>query len=345
MGTESQHSQLARPLKDSKPGKPGGKEAKTAAGGAAGTGGAGPGAAEDDKGKAVAPEVLPVESPPEVNTDRETFILFGALFEATMIDRKIGDKPISFEFSLGNYGNILESAGQASSSSSSISITSPSPSVVRKARALAIPDVMETLGSTPIKPLSPSSLHVAREPQDAAWTSRSTTPPEKPLVVEGNRFYMYLPLEKQKPCVHVMSFWEERTYRLYNSNILDNMAVLFEEGVARATELNRKSDPEAELHLRTVLQDFCMDARSFIMTTEAKLKAELKSSYLTHLDKKRLTLCKQELESMVGEVQTLSERKKKSGGIKKMLKDAMMLIHRLRFLVEEVLYADRSEKI
>lgn len=33
--------------------------------------------------------------------NHETFLLFGALFEATMIDRKIGDKPISFEFSLG----------------------------------------------------------------------------------------------------------------------------------------------------------------------------------------------------------------------------------------------------
>lgn len=32
---------------------------------------------------------------------KESFLLFGALFEATMIDRKIGDKPISFEFSLG----------------------------------------------------------------------------------------------------------------------------------------------------------------------------------------------------------------------------------------------------
>lgn len=28
-------------------------------------------------------------------------MLFGALFEATMIDRKIGDKPIYFEFSMG----------------------------------------------------------------------------------------------------------------------------------------------------------------------------------------------------------------------------------------------------
>lgn len=35
--------------------------------------------------------------------------------------------------------------------------------------------------------------------------------------------------------------------------------------------------------------------RSFIAAAAAKLKAELKSSYLTQLDKKRLTMCKQEL--------------------------------------------------
>lgn len=38
----------------------------------------------------------------QVNPDNiEEFLLFGALLEATLIDRKIGDKPISFEFSLG----------------------------------------------------------------------------------------------------------------------------------------------------------------------------------------------------------------------------------------------------
>lgn len=35
--------------------------------------------------------------------------------------------------------------------------------------------------------------------------------------------------------------------------------------------------------------------RGFINAAEAKLKAELKSTYLTQLDKKRLTMCKQEL--------------------------------------------------
>lgn len=38
---------------------------------------------------------------------------------------------------------------------------------------------------------------------------------------------MYLPLEKQKPCINVMSHWEDRTYRMYNSNMLDNIARLF----------------------------------------------------------------------------------------------------------------------
>lgn len=42
-----------------------------------------------------------------------------------------------------------------------------------------------------------------------------------------SRYYMYLPLEKQKPCIHVMSQWEDRTYRMYNSNMLDNIARLF----------------------------------------------------------------------------------------------------------------------
>ena len=32
----------------------------------------------------------------------EEFFLFGSFLEATMIDRKIGDKPISFEVTIGN---------------------------------------------------------------------------------------------------------------------------------------------------------------------------------------------------------------------------------------------------
>ncbi|XP_038157296.1 fer-1-like protein 6 isoform X2 [Cyprinodon tularosa] len=320
-GSESKLSRMIKPVKDIKAGKAGVKDAKSPAGGAGG----GTGAADDDKGKAA--EVLPVD-PPSLpkEDDCETFLLFGALLEATMIDRKIGDRPISFEFSLGNYGNVLESPPQQSTAS---------PAVTRRRKALDVPDSSEAFGSSMLSssPTSSSSLLLPKEPLDTSLASKSTTPPEKPLIVEGNRHYMYLPLEK-KPCVNVVSYWEDRTYRLHNSNMLENIATLFEEGVSAAAELLKKLDPAAEATLRAVLRNFCLDARSFIAAAEAKLKAGQKSSFLTLLDKKRLTMCKQELESMIGEAESLLGRKR-TGGAKEILQEATKLTQKLRFLVEE----------
>uniref|UniRef100_A0AAQ4Q0Y1 Fer-1 like family member 6 n=1 Tax=Gasterosteus aculeatus aculeatus TaxID=481459 RepID=A0AAQ4Q0Y1_GASAC len=259
-GSESKLSRMVKPLKDAKAGKGGGKDAGAAAGGAA----------DDDKGKAAAAEVLPVESPPALDADNESFVLFGALFEATMIDRKIGDKPISFEFSIGNCGNVLEPPEK----------TAPRPtSPALRRRALDVPPGSSAPSTSPTSPLLP------RESADAPPSSRSTTPPQRPLIVEGNKLSRF------------------------------------------AAELHRKSDPGAEHLLKTVLKEFCMDARY--------LKAEGKSSYLTQLDRKRLTLCKQELESMIGEAQFAVEGKRKTGGVKEMLQHATKLTQRIRFLVEE----------
>lgn len=58
MGSESKLLKIVKPVKDVKLGKAGGKDAKTPAGG-----GAAGGAADADKGQAVAAEVLPVEAP------------------------------------------------------------------------------------------------------------------------------------------------------------------------------------------------------------------------------------------------------------------------------------------
>ncbi|KAL3969404.1 nuclease HARBI1 [Sarotherodon galilaeus] len=261
--------------------------------------------------------------------DNESFLLFGALFEATMIDRKIGDRPISFEFSLGNYGNTLESAPQPT-----ISVTSPA--VPRRmTRVLDVPDASDVFGSFSLStsPNSPTSPLLPRETQDTAMTSKSTTPPEKPIIVEGNRYYMYLPLEKQKPCINVLSHWEDRTYRMHNSNILENIAVLLQDFIPLELQQIEEIFTTSPLWLKRRRRH--RSEKSFIEAAEAKLKAELKSTYLTQLDKKRLTMCKQELESMIGEAQSLVGRKKKAGGVKEMLQDATKLTLKLRFLVEE----------
>uniref|UniRef100_A0A3Q3F5M2 Fer-1 like family member 6 n=1 Tax=Kryptolebias marmoratus TaxID=37003 RepID=A0A3Q3F5M2_KRYMA len=327
-GSESKLSRMSKPVKDAKSVKAGGKDGKTPAGGGGGGGGPG-GAADDDKGKAGAAEVLPVESPPVLTEDDcESFLLFGAVFEATMIDRKIGDRPISFEFSLGNYGNVLESAAQQSA---------VSPAVARRKKVLDVPDSSDLTGSSPPSsyPIGSSTLLLPKEASDSSESTSSTTPPERPQIVEGNRHYSYLPMEKKKPCVNVLGYWEDRSYRLYNSNMLENIAVLFEEGVSSAAELHKKMDPAAEPTLKTALRDFSIDARNFIAAAEAKLKAELKSSYLTQLDKKRLTMCKQELESMITDADSLRDKKRKSGGVKEILQEAIKLTQKLRFLVEE----------
>ncbi|MCI4389544.1 hypothetical protein PGIGA_G00099320 [Pangasianodon gigas] len=54
-------------------------------------------------------QVEPITNVSEISTGKvEDFFLFGSFLEATMIDRKIGDKPINFEVTIGNYGNQLD---------------------------------------------------------------------------------------------------------------------------------------------------------------------------------------------------------------------------------------------
>ncbi|KAI4805264.1 hypothetical protein KUCAC02_009889 [Chaenocephalus aceratus] len=147
-GPESKLSKMVK--KDAKAGKAGGKD-----------------------------EVLPVEPPPVPDDhNNESFFLFGALLEATLIDRRIGDRAINFEFSLGNYGNVLEPTGAP--------LPAPSPS--RRRRPLEVPDSSDTLGSSPTR-MSPSSTStpLLAEQQDPPLVSKSTTPPQKPCIVEGNK--------------------------------------------------------------------------------------------------------------------------------------------------------------
>uniref|UniRef100_A0AAZ3SED4 C2 domain-containing protein n=1 Tax=Oncorhynchus tshawytscha TaxID=74940 RepID=A0AAZ3SED4_ONCTS len=235
-GGESKLSWLVKPLKDTKAGKATGKDPK-------GAGGAGGG--NTPTHFSVAPILSPSCPPPPQLIDKDNFLLFGTVFEATMIDRKIGDKPINFELSVGNFGNVQEGSPQVSGRRK-----------VEKPVAERVWDGQD-LDSTP--------LIDSQDPKPGLWQSpcQSTTPPEKPLT-DGNRHYMYLPIQHQKPCVHVMSCWEDRTYRLHSSNFLENIAVMF-------------------------VRHF------FYVPLHAFAEGKVRMNHLTVLDKKRLTMCKQEL--------------------------------------------------
>ncbi|XP_015214984.2 fer-1-like protein 6 isoform X2 [Lepisosteus oculatus] len=299
--SESKLSKIAKDLKlAAKTPKAAGKEQKT------------PPTAEEtkaatEKSTALGAEVTPVESPAEIDKDSmESYLLFGSVFEASMIDRKIGDKPISFEFTVGNYGNFIDGA-------------SPIHAGRKKAVEHGDPEKSPLLSS--------------REPERhlEALPCKSTTVPERPQLMEGNRQYFFLPHLNKKPCVHIVSEWEDQTFRLYYSNVLENIAVAFEEGIEEVKEMNRLSDPKADEQMLSVLQEFVSRSRNFIAFAEKKTK----TNNLTMLDKKRLTLCKQELESMTNDVQSIAEQKRKRLTLKEMIQEAQKFTQRLTFLVEE----------
>ncbi|ETE63106.1 Fer-1-like protein 6 [Ophiophagus hannah] len=234
-----------------------------------------------DKTNSTDVEVEAFDVPPEIHEEQlEEFLLFGAFFEATMIDRKVGDKPISFEVSVGNFGNVIDGVSSGA----------------RGKKKTHEGEEEE----------SASLLHERGDSPDIAMPLISTTSPEKPLITEGNRNYLYLPYGEKKPCVYIKSFWGNQTFRLYFSNTLEKMGdllnnLLYILHFALCIHLNLKYvsfDQYLYILLSTVLNVLLLPLklvlcihRTFITNAEKKPKLMNR----TALDKKRLKLCKQEL--------------------------------------------------
>ncbi|KAM8784373.1 fer-1-like protein 6 [Rhynchonycteris naso] len=260
-----------------------------------------------DKTNSTEVEVEPFDVPPEIVPEKyEEFLLFGAFFEATMIDRKIGDKPISFEVSIGNFGNLID--GGSHHGSKKKSAESPEEEVL---------------------PLLPEGEKDTAH--EAAIPMVSTTHPEKPLVTEGNRNYNYLPFEAKKPCVYFISSWGDQTFRLYWSNMLEKMADLLEEGIEEVKELIKISEKAPEEKMKTVLNTFISQSSAFISEAEKKPK----TLNQTTLDKKRLTLCWQELEVMAKKAKGIIQQQKKKLSLDEMIHKAQNFVEKIRFLVDE----------
>ncbi|XDA79806.1 hypothetical protein R6Z07F_009497 [Ovis aries] len=260
-----------------------------------------------DKTNSTEAEVEPFDVPPEIVPEKhEEFLLFGAFFEATMIDRRIGDKPISFEVSIGNFGNLIDGGLHHRSRKKSAD----------SAEEDALPLLHEGEGD---------AAH------DVAIPLVSTTHPEKPLVTEGNRNYNYLPFEAKKPCVYFVSSWGDQTFRLHWSNMLEKMADFLEEGIEEVKELIKISEEAPEEKMKMVLSDFINQSSAFI--SEAEMKSKMLNQ--TNLDKKRLTLCWQELEAIAKEAKGLTQQQKKKLSLEEMIQTAQNFVEKIRFLVDE----------
>ncbi|XP_036922415.1 otoferlin isoform X3 [Sturnira hondurensis] len=234
----------------------------------------------------------------------EEFFLFGAFLEASMIDRKNGDKPITFEVTIGNYGNEIDG------------LSRPQRPRPRK----------EPGDEEEVDLIQNSSDEETEEGGDLA--SISSTPPMRPQVTDRN--YFHLPYLEQKPCIYIKSWWPDQRRRLYNANIMDHIADKLEEGLNDVQEMIKTEKSYPERRLRGVLEELSSGCHRFLSLAD-KDQGHLSR---TRLDRERLKSCMRELESMGQQAKALRAQVKRHT-VRDKLRLCQNFLQKLRFLADE----------
>ncbi|KAM9053303.1 otoferlin isoform 3-T3 [Megaptera novaeangliae] len=236
----------------------------------------------------------------------EEFFLFGALLEASMIDRKNGDKPITFEVTIGNYGNEVDGLSRPQR-------PRPRP---RK----------EPGDEEEVDLIQKSSDDETDEGGDLP--SVSSSPPMRPQITDRN--YFHLPYLERKPCIYIKSWWPDQRRRLYNANIVDHVADKLEEGLNDVQEMIKTEKSYPERRLRGVLEELSCGCYRFLSLADKDQGHWSR----TRLDRERLKSCMRELESMGQQAKTLRAQVKWHT-VRDKLRLCQNFLHKLRFLADE----------
>ncbi|KAK3542372.1 hypothetical protein QTP86_025854 [Hemibagrus guttatus] len=251
-------------------------------------------------------QVEPISNVSEVSTGKvEDFFLFGSFLEATMIDRKIGDKPINFEVTIGNYGNQIDGVSKP---------------VKKKKKGKGDGDDEES------ELIHNSSDEEAEE--DGELASVSSSPPMKPVITDSN--YFHLPYFEKKPCIYIKSWWQDHRRRFYNSNIMDKIADKLEEGLNDVQEIMKTEKAYPERRLRGVLEELSTGCNRFVTLANK----DQNQTGVTKLDRERLKSCLREMESMAQQAKTMRSQVKKNT-VRDKLKLAQNFLQKLRFMADE----------
>ncbi|XP_034076506.1 otoferlin-like isoform X2 [Gymnodraco acuticeps] len=234
----------------------------------------------------------------------EEFFLFGSFLEATMIDRKIGDKPINFELTIGYYGNEIDGLAR--------------PKKGKKGGGDGEEEETDLIHNSSDEEMD----------DDGDLTSVATTPPMKPVITDRN--YFHLPYFERKPCIYIKSWWQDQRRRLYNANIIDNVADKLEDGLNDVQEIIKTEKTYPERRLRGVLEELSQGCSQFL----ALANKDQNQSGRTKLDRERLKLCMAETESIGQQAKTMRTQVKKST-VRDKIKLAQNFLTKLRFLADE----------
>ncbi|XP_033042129.1 fer-1-like protein 4 isoform X2 [Trachypithecus francoisi] len=243
-------------------------------------------------------ELLPL--PENVLAPCEDFLLFGVLFEATMIDPAVASQPISFEISIGRAGRLEEQLGRGSRAG--------------EGTEGAYAEAQPLLGARPEEDKEEEELG---------------TPAQWPEPMDGSGPYFCLPLRHRKPCVHVWSRWEDHTWRLQSSNCVHKVAERLDQGLQEVERLQRRPGSGACAQLKQVLEELVAGSRQFCRGAERRTMTRPNT-----LDRCRGKLLVHSLNLLAKQGLRLL-RGLRRGNVQKKVALAKKLLAKLRFLAEE----------
>ncbi|XP_066093289.1 fer-1-like protein 4 isoform X1 [Saccopteryx bilineata] len=246
-------------------------------------------------------ELLPL--PENALAPCEDFLLFGVLFEATMIDPTVAtaSQPISFEISIGPAGRQEKQMGQGSKTGEEM----------EGAEGEAQPLLESEVG---VRPVEEEELG---------------TPAQRPEPMDGSGPYLCLPLRHRKPCVRVWSRWEDHTWRLHSSNCVRKVAQRLDQGLQEAESLQRRPGPGACTRLKQALEELVAGSRQFCHGAERRTMTRPNA-----LDRCRGKLLLHSLNLLAKQGLRLL-RGLRQGNVQKKVALAKKLLTKLRFLAQE----------
>ncbi|KAF5278108.1 hypothetical protein FQR65_LT03624 [Abscondita terminalis] len=195
----------------------------------------------------------------------EEFFLFATIFDASMIEKRLGDKPMYFEISIGNAGNAMDGHNQST-----------------KGLLESDTDELEDVVS-----------------DDSSWLS--TTPPTKPMT--HNKLYYFLPYWDNKPCMHIRSVWPDYRRRMYTSNQIEKIVEKLEEGLSEVNNMSEMESLDTEIKLKQVLEELVIGCQKYITLSKDSMSGP--GCGKTKLDKERIKLCQREVESLANMARNL----------------------------------------
>ncbi|KAM9410752.1 fer-1-like protein 4 isoform 2-T2 [Pholidichthys leucotaenia] len=282
---------------------------------------------ESEEGGVEVPEAITVEIeeihpfPEGFLGQKEEFLLFGSLFEVTMMNPSVGIKPISFELSIGNHGKAVW-LGHSKKKQKEESRRSRDD--LRRSREDLSDEVQSLLESD-------DDLD-KEEMQNAEPENRSVTPAMRPWPTEYDRSFQCLQFQSpstSRPCLYIWTQFENHTFRLYQASWLSKMADRLEKGLNEVESLLRRPRNKAKEHLVNVLLELVASCKQVSMFSEKRSQFRP-----NNLDKCRKAFIKKSLVLLARQA-VRARRRITRNTVRQRLTDARKFLKKLRLLAIE----------